>query len=111
MKPEILEKINNYPEEIKEVLFNGYIKTYFSNDKKNKNSDNLKAICKTALVFGLYHFSPTVFWMNVPTIIFHITLVAILALLNNETDIWTSLSCHMSYSCIATLHARKLKFG
>ncbi|NGX28838.1 MAG: hypothetical protein K940chlam1_01026 [Candidatus Anoxychlamydiales bacterium] len=97
---------------IKEILFNGYIKSYFSEDKKNKNPNNhLNTVIKTALVFGIYHFSPTIFWMNVPSIIFHITLGAILALLNKETDIWTSLSCHMAYSCIATLNDRKLKFG
>lgn len=98
---------------IKEVLFRGYIETYFSNGSKNKIPNIFfKTAIKTSIIFGIYHFSPTVGLLNIPIIVVNIALGLVNSLLNkNTSDLWASTSCSIMQSFVLTFNLRYLKFS
>ncbi|NGX33206.1 MAG: hypothetical protein K1060chlam4_01267 [Candidatus Anoxychlamydiales bacterium] len=99
---------------IKEVLFRGYIESYFSDDTKNKETPKsfLKTAIKTAVIFGIYHFSPTGGLLNIPIIVVNIALGLIYSSLNHKkNNLWASSTCSIVNAFILTANLKYLKFS
>ncbi|HEU64675.1 MAG TPA: CPBP family intramembrane metalloprotease [Chlamydiae bacterium] len=99
---------------IKEVLFRGYIESYFSENTKSKNTSKsfLKTAIKTAVIFGIYHFSPTGGFLNIPIIIVNIALGLIYSSLNHKkNNLWASASCSIVNAFFLTANLKYLKFS
>ena len=94
---------------VKEILFRGYIQSYFSEDNP-KTKNIFKTALKTSLVFALFHFSPTSGLINIPILITYFSIGLILSLLKEKTDDhWAVSSAHIFYSFISTMYQRHLK--
>ncbi|NGX34019.1 MAG: hypothetical protein K1060chlam1_00364 [Candidatus Anoxychlamydiales bacterium] len=99
---------------IKEVLFRGYIESYFSKEQKNSSSATknfLKTAIKTTLIFGIFHFSPTGGLLNVPIIVVNIALGLIYSCLNQQNNLWASASSSIVNAFFLTSNLKYLKFS
>ena len=81
---------------------------------KNKEAPKsfLKTAIKTAVIFGIYHFSPTGGLLNIPIIIVNIALGLIHSKLNHKkNNLWASSACSIVNAFFLTANLKYLKFS